>query len=500
MSPSPRLAALLAVLVALLIPAVAHAVPDPGLVVKDAQLIDDGLAAWSQKSGPNDGQYFADGEWRSGSANWFSYTQSGPASAAALLWRYGGMARTDLYTLAVSAIDHAIATRQRSDGAFVGSSTDSQPAGIQNNMYARELGIAYLALEPGLDAAHKASWKTAIARAADYLINTGELNWYTNGNIELGEIELFYLAARITGEPRFSAAYETDWAFALAPPQQRWKGFGLQQTATPSLASGADGRGYLAEAGYSPGFDAEYTGVQLDVATRLYVLSGDPRALKLANLEVNQLLSRVDATWQLDTSDGTRHPQVGRKVPFQAQTMAILAGAGRPDLAEDARAQWPYLEAFYRDTYRYTSVTYYKNIGTQLGTTLLAAMTAAGSLADWTPPVIAATTPAPATTTVTTPAPAAPKTTAAPVVATPKIVAAKPAARAAPGVSTSTSAKASTPAKAATPTMGTTKKTAKKAVKKSAKIKTTKKRAKAKKKVIKATRKRTIAKRRSTKA
>jgi hypothetical protein len=402
--PPPRLLALLAlVLVALLCPAAARAVPDPSIVARDAALIDDGLTAFSQRSGPTDVQYFADGTWVSASPTWWAYTQGGPASAAAVLWRYGGQTRTDLYAMSVAAIDRAIATHQRADGAFTGDAGDNQGPGITTNMYARELGVAYLALEPRLDAAHKASWQSAIARAADYLIGTGEVSWYTNGNIELGEIELLYLASRITGQPRFAAAYEADWAFTLAPPLPRWTGFGLQQS--------PDGTGYLAEAGTgAPGFDAEYTGVQLDVLTRLWVLSRDPRALRLMNLEVDKLLPRVDAAWQLDTSNGTRHVEAARKVPFLTQALSVLAGDQRPDLASPALAQWPAVEQTYRGTYRYTSVTFYKGLGGQLATTLLAAMSAGGSLAQWLPAAPGpAAAPAPAATTPPqeTPAPAA---------------------------------------------------------------------------------------------
>ncbi|MCW2983837.1 MAG: hypothetical protein JWR63_1407, partial [Conexibacter sp.] len=386
--PRPRLVILLALLlVALLCPAAAHAVPDPSVVAKDAALIDDGLTAFSQKSGPTDVQYFADGTWISASPTWWAYTQGGPASAAAVLWRYGGMTRGDLYAMSVDAIDKAIATHQRADGAFAGDAGDSQSPTIVTGMYARELGVAYLALEPRLDAARKARWQTAIMRAADFLIATGETSWYTNGNIEVGEIELLYLAARITGLPRFAAAYESDWAFALAPPLPRWAGFGLQQS--------PDGSGYLTESGTgAPGFDAEYTGVQLDVLARLWVLSHDPRALRLMNLEVNKLLPRVDAAWQLDTSNGTRHLEAARKVPFLTQALSVLAGDQRPDLKAPALAQWPSVEQTYRGTYRYTSVTFYKGLGGQLATTLLAAMSANGSLAAAAPAPVPAPAPA----------------------------------------------------------------------------------------------------------
>ncbi|MCW2995063.1 MAG: hypothetical protein JWQ18_2558, partial [Conexibacter sp.] len=389
--PRTRILTLFALLLSLLcLPAAASAAPDPALVAKDATLINDGLTAFTQQSSPTDTQYFSNGTWLSDSSTWWSYTQGGPASAAAVLWRTTGETRDDLYTTAVSAIDTAIATHQRADGAFAGAPGDSQSASIATNMYTRELGVAYLALEPRLDPARKAAWSAAIGRAADFLIATGETKWYTNGNIELGELELMYLAARITGQARFANAYAAQWSFALSPDQVRWPGFGLQITRVPTRPDGGDGAGYLSESSGpgAPGFDAEYVGVQLDVATRLWALTRDPRALRLMNLEVNQLLPRVNTTtWQLDTSNGTRHTEAARTVPFLTQALAVLAGSGRPDLASAAASQWTKTESTYRGTYRYTSVTFYKGLGSQLSSTLLDAMATSAGFPVWTPPV-----------------------------------------------------------------------------------------------------------------
>jgi len=450
--PRTRLLTLLAVLLSLLcLPAAASAAPDPVIVAKDAKLIDDGLTTFTQRSSPTDTQYFSGGTWRSDDATWWAYSQGGPASAAAVLWRSTGETRADLYATATSAIDTAIATHQRADGAFAGDPGDNQSASIATNMYVRELGVAYLALQPRLDATRKAAWSASIARAADFLIATGENKWYTNGNIELGELELMYLAARITGQPRFATAYEAQWSFALSPDQVRWPGFGLRITRAPARADGADGAGYLGEASGpgAPGFDAEYTGVQLDIATRLWALTRDPRALRLMNLEVNQLLPRVNTTtWQLDTSNGTRHVEASRSVPFLTQALAVLAGSGRPELASSAASQWTKTESTYRGTYRYTSVTFYKGLGAQLSSTLLDAMATSGGFPTWTPPANAAPAetqepagddapPAEDTPAAETPAPAAdtpaPVTPVAPVTVTaPLTVVAAPAPAPAP--------------------------------------------------------------------
>src|SRR6185436_19574088 len=114
-----------------------------------------------------------------------------------------------------------------------------------------------------------------VAGAADFLIRNGNLTWYTNGNINIGNTELFYLAWRVSGAERFRQAYNQSWAFTLHPPQDRWPGFGLQLLDTGSSSVDDNGAaGYLAESGGGqPGFDAEYAGVQLDVVSHLYVLS-----------------------------------------------------------------------------------------------------------------------------------------------------------------------------------------------------------------------------------
>src|SRR4029079_8667659 len=97
--------------------------------------------------------------------------------------------------------------------------------------------------------------------------------------------------------------------FTLHPPQDRWPGFGLQLLDTGPTTGGERGAaGCLAESGGGPpGFDPEYAGIQLDVVSRLYVLSGDPRALRLANLLTNALLPSVGATLLVRRGRGSQH-------------------------------------------------------------------------------------------------------------------------------------------------------------------------------------------------
>ena len=142
---------------------------------------------------------------------------------------------------------------------------------------------------------------------------------------------------------------------------------------------GADGEaGYLAESGGGvPGFDPEYAGTQLDVVSRLYVLSGDPRALDLANLLTNALLPRVGGTWLLDTSGGTRHPMPDRRVPFTTPRSPPSAGsAGAPTSPRTFPHQFARINQAYRAAVHYGSANTYHGLGSQVAVILLAAMRA----------------------------------------------------------------------------------------------------------------------------
>jgi hypothetical protein len=238
-----------------------------------------------------------------------------------------------------------------------------------------ELGNAYLELSDSLGKARRDRWRGAITGAADYLVRNGNLTWYTNGNINLGNTAVFYLAWRVSGRASYLDAYNRSWTFTLSPPQQRWRGFGLHLIRTPRRADGADGAGYLAESGgLAPGFDPEYSMLQLDVASRLYVESGDPRALRVTNLLVNALLPRVDADWALDTSNGTRRPQIGRKVPFITPALVVLADlGGRTALIPRARSQFGRIDREFRGALTYSHRNMYRGLGNEAAVVLEAA-------------------------------------------------------------------------------------------------------------------------------
>lgn len=347
-----------------------HALANRTIVARTTDLLQDSIAALSTRSGPNDHQYFSNGVWHS--PDGLGVYNIGPGTAAAALWHATGGTDARLRRLAIRTFDTVISKRN-TNGSF-GAANDGPD--IMAMSLGVEIGNAYLDLKSTLGRGRAARWRTAVAGAADFLIRNGNLAWYTNGNINAGNTELFYLAWRATHEVRFRKAYNQSWTFMLHPPQSRWPGFGLHMLPTASLTRGDGGAaGYLAESGGGPpGFDPEYSAVQLDIISRLYVLSGDPRALRLANLLTNALLPRVDRTWLLDTSGGTRHPWPDRHVPFMTPAIAVLAWlGGRSDLAADIPHQFARIDREYRGATKYGNVYHDHGLANQVAVILLAA-------------------------------------------------------------------------------------------------------------------------------
>lgn len=316
----------------------------PGILIRDA------LAAWGTQSSPTDKQYRAGGQWIQDGPQLPAYTQGGPGAAAAALWRETG-AWAD-YQTAIQSIGWMLTTNQKSTGEIVD--------GITTMFFCQELGTAYLLLEPEphFIAEQADWWKQALTKAADYLIAAGHVVWYANGNINLGYTLVLYLAARITGQARFAAAYQQSLWFTQFPPHP-WEALGLQLTARPTTAAAADGAGYFTENG---GFDGEYSGVQLDVLTRLWVLSGDPVVERLLRLVYASVMAKVDTTtWMLD-SGGTRHA-AGRLVDFTSPAHDILGGPS---------SHWAAIDATFRRQFAVSNPNYYRQLSSQVGVFILA--------------------------------------------------------------------------------------------------------------------------------
>lgn len=367
-----RTGALLAVLSAVawaLGPSAIDARAATGAAQQSLDFLTSEVQAYAGPLGP-----YQDGIWRSPNTVCWACNNGGPATAAATAYMLTGRSQPQLLADAEGTFDTAIATRQLPNGSFQPPAGDSQPAGIATIFFAVELGNTYFELSPVLGAQRKMRWRSALAAAAYYLIGNGNVTWYTNGNINLDLIELLYLAWRATGDPIIHMAYEQAWSFTLRPPQSSWPGCGLVTLRAPREADGADGAGYLTETGAGgTGFDPEYSSLQLDTATRLYLLSGDPRALRLANMLVNALLPLVDSSWQLDTSDGTRHTQADRYVPLITSAFAVLGLHGdRPDLARFIVPQLTAIEYAYAEPWNVYGAVYRRALGNDIAVIALA--------------------------------------------------------------------------------------------------------------------------------
>jgi hypothetical protein len=285
-------------------------------------------------------RYYLNGVWfnTDNVQNWAS-TQGGAALAAASLWSSTGRTDSALRGKAIYTITSAMRTAQNGDGSFSAppaAAVGPAGAGVTTEFFARMFGDAYLLLQSTLTDSQRQAWATSLTRAADFLITNKDLTHYSNGNVNLGYVQTLYIAWRVSGQARFATAYDAAWSFLLNPDQALWPGFGLRLTRTPTRADGADGAGYLAEKGIAPdpGFDAEYTMVQLSEASDLYAVSRDPRALRLANLLMNVLRPRISPAMLLDTSGGSRHTELNRSIAFTSSAPAVLAWlGGRDDLA-----------------------------------------------------------------------------------------------------------------------------------------------------------------------
>lgn len=335
-------------------------VADQGLISQYRNLAIDTQAALATQSSSTDTQYYSNGVWLNpGAASPQSYI--GPGTLSAYLWHYGGHNQT-YYNEAVETMNTAIATQQAADGSFDGDLTTS------TQFVGNQLADTYLQLESGLDPATKTAWENSINLAMSYL-EAHEYNFYSNGNINLGQTLFAYKAWLVTGNPAYETVYNNSLAFTLEPGTG-WPGYGLQYTTQPTNASCSNGAGYLAEQSGTtpPGYDGDYTMLQLTLAAELYVLSRSSESLCLTNLFANQLLLHIDTnTWILDALDGSRH---SLEEPAWSSGFAVLALlGGRTDLLPDLQGQFTdgvYPPFYDNATQNFGSPGLYRDYGTDV--------------------------------------------------------------------------------------------------------------------------------------
>jgi hypothetical protein len=267
---------------------------------------------------------------------------SGPGLAAASVAALNR--NPTMLTDAIQTFDTLIDLHEQPNGSFTAAAgtSDPQSPDIDTMFFVTNLGMALWALHAQLTTAQERQWTLAIARGAHFLLANGNLSFYTNGNINVGNALVMALAYWATGDAPFERDYQKALAFAESPPQAKWPGFGFVYTKMPTQADGSDGSGYFAESGGgAPGFDADYTELQLDQLVRLYLVTDSAAILRLINLEFNQEWPLVNTSdWMLNTSGGTRHPQANRTVPYSTPALAFLAlYGGRTDLLTDVQSQ-----------------------------------------------------------------------------------------------------------------------------------------------------------------
>jgi hypothetical protein len=280
-----------------------------------------------------------------------------------------------MLSAAEQTINTAISTRQQPSGQFTPPAGDTQPSGIATIFFGLEFGTVYHQLAAVLDQATRARWQSSLAAAADYLARTGNLTWYSNGNINLSEITFFWLVWQATGNTKYERDYNSLWKFTLHPPQNEFPGSGLVVVKAPTKADGSDGMGYLTETGAGgTGFDASYTSTQLDNLCRLYLLSRDPRVLYLANLEINMLLPRINSSFVLNISSGTRHTEANAQAGIMTSSFAVLGlVGGRTDLASKILPYLNVLESWYNVSGQADTPVYRRGLATDVSMIALAA-------------------------------------------------------------------------------------------------------------------------------
>ena len=388
MTPPPHLKRFLAVLAASLICAAsgataAHADPsDPSLVGSTAAAVSASVDPWlaqqlSAYAGSTYGPY-ENGVWNNPNTSpvspW-SVSDGPPASVAATLYVLGGETDPEYLQEAEATINTAIASEQGADGGFVAPSWDGNSEGTTTLWFGVEEGTAYELLSPYLDPITKAAWRDSLAAAGNYLISSGSTTWYANGNLNIGYTELLWMAWQASGESALLRAYNQSWSFVLDPPQNRWTSDGWYTVATPTSSDGADGEGYFAESGSGgTGWDPYYSTLQLDILDRLYLFSGDPRALQAANMIMNLELPLLNtSSWVLNTSDGTRHTGVNQS-EFLTSAFAVLGlEGGRTDLLGDILPHLQQYEVWYRWTGQTDNPAFRRAFGNSIGTIALAA-------------------------------------------------------------------------------------------------------------------------------
>lgn len=260
---------------------------------------------------------------------------AGFAAGAAALHHLSGTASDSwLVRMAKATIEQYIRSQELLHGPGSGFYEGAYgPAGDPGPVWGLSAAYAfetYLWLGNVLDDATKNRWKASFIKAGEYHRRVQQ-NWYTNGNVEVGELMNLWLLYRITGDDSWLADYEDQLVRLANPPagmgnvNSTTSAFNWTWSVTPTQADGSDGQGFFGEknsSGGVPGFDQIYTAVQLGHLERTYAWNHDVRLVKYINGTLNKLIPYINTTsgsytspqgvvlsgpWQMDATNGSRN-------------------------------------------------------------------------------------------------------------------------------------------------------------------------------------------------
>jgi hypothetical protein len=295
---------------------------------------------------------------------WYCYDT--PATAAAVL-STGFRGSAALRAIAVDTWSVAIRSHLRPSGEITQGNGSN---GVGTGFFAVQLGLTYLVLHQQLSERTRMIWKHAMVRMANFLIGSGALDYYINGNVNLRQAEVMWLTWAITRHRAYLNHARSELEFVLHPPTPRWTGYGLRLLHGTSIKDRL-ARGYLTESdGSMSGFDPSYTLTQMDTATQMFVLTRDWEYLELANLEFNELRPLVSRAYILNAHGGTRHSDI---VPFLSATPLVLLASGeRPSLRSYWIDQIPVIRQQYLQAQTFANTGFYNGVANWLATALLA--------------------------------------------------------------------------------------------------------------------------------
>jgi hypothetical protein len=315
---------------------------------------------------------FANGVWTDTDGGCWACDDGGPLTAAATLYVLGRESDSHYLQEAEQTVNTAISDEQGANGGFQPPAGDSTAEATATMWFGVEMGTTYHLLAPFLSTATIARWQASLAAAGNYLIASKNMTWWANGNINLGYTEFMWLVWQATGDGKFLTAYNNSWAFIITPPQSKFHGAGWITRRTPTGVDGAGGAGYFTETGLADtGFDPYYTTLQLDIAARLYLLSGDRRALEASNMIMNIELPRIQTgTWVLNSSDGTRHVGPNTSQLITSGFAVLGLDGGRTGLLSDVLPELKQEESLYVGN---NSDAWRRGFGNSVATVALAA-------------------------------------------------------------------------------------------------------------------------------